>query len=79
MDGVLRHYSKRIRFAAFENGHVNKDTGDNIKRRELCPVFAKLKQKKFFLIHIFKASIFSQNSVFLLTLMENKSIIINDN
>ena len=29
VDEVLRHYSKRIRFAALENGHVNIDTEDN--------------------------------------------------
>ena len=30
IDEVLRHYSKRIRFAALENGHVNTDTEDSI-------------------------------------------------
>ncbi len=29
IDEVLRHYSKRIRLASLENGHVNKDTEDN--------------------------------------------------
>ena len=33
VDEVLRHYSKRIRIASLENGQVNKDTEDNIKRR----------------------------------------------
>ncbi len=37
VDEVLRHYSKRIRFAALENGHVNTDTEDSIKQR-LSPV-----------------------------------------
>ena len=26
VDEVLRHYSKRIRIAAIENGHINRDT-----------------------------------------------------
>ena len=26
VDGVLRHYSKRIRIAAIENGHIDRDT-----------------------------------------------------
>ncbi|MCR2026043.1 helix-turn-helix domain-containing protein [Anaerotruncus colihominis] len=33
VDEVLRHYGKRIRFASLENGQVNRDTEDNIKRR----------------------------------------------
>ena len=33
VDEVLRHYGKRIRLASLENGQVNKDTEDNIKRR----------------------------------------------
>ena len=33
IDEVLRHYGKRIRLASLENGQVNKDTEDNIKRR----------------------------------------------
>ncbi len=39
VDEVLRHYSKRIRLAALENGHVNKDTEDNIKRRLVAALF----------------------------------------
>ena len=39
VDEVLRHYSKRIRFAAFENGHVNIDTEDNIKSRLVAALF----------------------------------------
>ena len=31
VEEVLRHYSKRIRLAALENGHVNTDTEDSIK------------------------------------------------
>ena len=30
---VLQHYSKRIRIAAIENGHINRDTEDSIKSR----------------------------------------------
>ena len=37
IDEVLRHYSKRIRLASLENGQVNKDTEDNIKRRLIVP------------------------------------------
>jgi len=33
VDEVLPHYSKRSRLASFENGHVNKDSGNNIKRQ----------------------------------------------
>ena len=33
VDEVLQHYSKRIRLASLENGHISKDTEDNIKRR----------------------------------------------
>ena len=33
VDEVLRHYGKRIRFASLENGQVNRDTENNIKRR----------------------------------------------
>jgi len=39
IDEVLRHYSKRIRLASLENGHVNKDTEDNIKRRLIAALF----------------------------------------
>ncbi len=31
VDEVLRHYSKRIRIAAIENGHIDRDTEDSIK------------------------------------------------
>ena len=39
VDEVLRHYSKRICFAALENGHVNTDTEDSIKRRLITALF----------------------------------------
>ena len=39
VDEVLRHYSKRIRFAALENGHVNTDTEDSIKQRLITALF----------------------------------------
>ena len=39
VDEVLRHYSKRIRFAALENGHVNTDTEDSIKQRLVAALF----------------------------------------
>ena len=39
VDEVLRHYSKRIRIASLENGQVNKDTEDNIKRRLIASLF----------------------------------------
>ena len=39
VDEVLRHYSKRIRFAALENGHINKDTEDSIKQRLITALF----------------------------------------
>ena len=39
IDEVFRHYSKRIRLASLENGQVNKDTEDNIKRRLIAALF----------------------------------------
>lgn len=39
VDEVLRHYSKRIRIASLENGQVNKDTENNIKRRLIAALF----------------------------------------
>ena len=39
VDEVLRHYSRRIRLAALENGHVNTDTEDSIKQRWIVNTF----------------------------------------
>ena len=39
VDEVLRHYSKRIRIAAIENGHIDKDTEDNIKSRLVAALY----------------------------------------
>ena len=39
VDEILQHYSKRIRLASLENGHVNKDTEDNIKQRLVAALF----------------------------------------
>ena len=39
VEEVLRHYNRRIRFAALENGHVNTDTEDSIKRRLITALF----------------------------------------
>ena len=39
VDEVLRHYSRRIRLAALENGHINTDTGDSIKQRLITALF----------------------------------------
>ena len=39
VDEVLRHYNKRIRLAALENGHVNTDTEDSIKQRLITALF----------------------------------------
>lgn len=39
VEEVLRYYSKRIRFAALENGHVNTDTEDSIKQRLITALF----------------------------------------
>lgn len=33
VDAVLRHYSRRIQHAAFEDGQVDKDAEDSIKRK----------------------------------------------
>lgn len=39
VEEVLRHYSKRIRFAALESGHVNPDTEDSIRQRLITALF----------------------------------------
>ena len=39
VDEVFRHYSKRIRIAAIENGHIDKDTEDSIKQRLVASLF----------------------------------------
>ena len=39
VDEVLRHYSRRNRLAALENGHVNTDTEDSIKQRLITALF----------------------------------------
>ena len=39
VDEVLRHYSKRIRIAAIENGHIDRDTEDRIKSRLAAALF----------------------------------------
>ena len=39
VDEVLQFYSHRIRRAALENGHINKDTEDSIKSRLVTALF----------------------------------------
>ena len=39
VDEVLQHYSRQIRLATLENGHINKDTEDSIKRRLVAALF----------------------------------------
>ena len=39
VEEVLRHYSKRIRMAALENGHIDTDTEDSIKQRFISALF----------------------------------------
>ena len=39
VDEVLRHYSKRIRIVAIENGHIDRDTEDSIKQRLVAALF----------------------------------------
>ena len=39
VDEVSQHYSRQIRLAALENGHINKDTEDSIKRRLISALF----------------------------------------
>ena len=39
VDEVLRHYSQRIRIAAIENGHIDRDTEDSIKQRLVAVLF----------------------------------------
>ena len=39
VDEVLRHYSKQIRIAAIENGHIDRNTEDSIKQRLVTALF----------------------------------------
>ncbi len=39
VDEVLQYYSRRIRYAAIENGHVNPDMEDSIKSRLVTALF----------------------------------------
>ena len=39
VDEVLRHYSKRIRIAAIENGHIDRETEDSIEQRLVAALF----------------------------------------
>ena len=39
VDEVLRHYSKCIRIAVIENGHIDRDTEDSIKSRLVAALF----------------------------------------
>ena len=39
VEEVLRYYSRRIRLAALENGHVNTDTEDSIRQRLITALF----------------------------------------
>ncbi len=39
MDEVLQHYSKRIRIAAIENVHIDRDPEDSIKSRLVAALF----------------------------------------
>ena len=39
VDEVLRHYSGRIRTAAIENGHIDRDAEDSIKCQLISALF----------------------------------------
>ena len=39
VEEVLQHYSRRIRLAALENGHINKDIEDSIRQRLITALF----------------------------------------
>ena len=39
VDEVLRHYSKRLRSAAIENRHIDRDTENRIKSRLVAALF----------------------------------------
>ena len=39
LDEVLRHYSKRIRIAAIENWHIDRNTEGSIKQRLITALF----------------------------------------
>ena len=39
VDEALRHYRKRIRIGAIENGHIDRDTEDSIKSRLVAALF----------------------------------------
>ena len=49
VDEVLRHYSKRIRIAAIENGHIDRDTEDSIKQQLVAaPIFGIFKNRQYY-------------------------------
>lgn len=35
VEEVLQHYRRRIRLAALENGHIDRDTVDRIKQQQI--------------------------------------------
>ena len=39
VDDVLRRYSNRIRIAAIENGHIDRDTEDSIRSQLVAALF----------------------------------------
>ncbi|MEZ3436723.1 MAG: helix-turn-helix domain-containing protein [Lachnospiraceae bacterium] len=39
VDEVIQHYSKRIRIAAIENGHIDRDTEDSITQLLIAALF----------------------------------------
>ena len=39
VDEVLRHYDKRIRISAIENGHIDRVTEDSIKQLLVAALF----------------------------------------
>lgn len=39
VDEVLRHYSKRIKRAVIDNGHIDRDTEDSIKQCLVAALF----------------------------------------
>ena len=39
VDEVLQHYSRRIRTAAIENGHINRDSEDGIRQQLVTALF----------------------------------------
>ena len=62
VDEVLQHYSKRIRIAAIENGHIDRDTEDSIKSR-LVAALLSLPERKREIIFLYFFGDYTQQEI----------------